>query len=164
MSADAIDPRPGARSAYLRNTTREPFGNMHFRLEIEGMSDTGAVEVIFPEARFAVGPRRSRVVQYGTLILRRGVTRSTEWHDWWDSARQPGRPPRRGVGVALLDPAGVDARRWTFAGCEPLAYLLSPLDALGHAPLIETLELTVGGFEALVVAPRAARRKRSATG
>ena len=58
----------------MRDAEREPFGNMRFRLEIEGLRETGAVEVIFPEARLTAGPRRSRVVQYGTLTIRRGVT------------------------------------------------------------------------------------------
>ncbi len=47
----------------MRSAQREPFGNMRFRVEIEGLQETGASEVIFPEARLAAGPRKSRVVQ-----------------------------------------------------------------------------------------------------
>jgi phage tail-like protein len=144
----------------MRDTEREPFGNMRFRLEIEGLRETGAVEVIFPEARLASGPRRSRVVQYGTLIIRRGVTRSHEWYEWWDRARTSRTPSKRTVAVVLMDERGADVQRWTFDDAEPRGYLLSSLNALGSAPLFETLELTVRGFKASFDSPAATRRKR----
>jgi len=144
----------------MRDAEREPFGNMRFRLEIEGLRETGAVEVIFPEARLTVGPRRSRVVQYGTLIIRRGVTRSQEWYEWWNRARTSKTSSKRTVGVVLMDERGASVHRWTFVDAEPRGYLLSSLNALGNAPLFETLELTVGGFEASFDSPAATRRKR----
>ncbi len=128
------------------NTLREPFGNMHFRIEVEGLPQTGAVEVIFPEARIAKATNRKRSVQYGTLVLRRGVTRSRDWYDWWDHARKARARRKRAVAVILLDAQGADVHRWTFDDSEPLAYGLSNLHAMGNAPLIETLELSVGGF------------------
>ena len=125
---------------------REPFGNMRFRLEIERMEEGGAVEAILPEARWdsTAGGRRS--AHYGPLVLRRGVTRSREWFEWWNQARRAKPDPKRNVVVVLLDAEGEDVHHWHFARCEPLAYQLSPLHALGNLPLIETLELRVGGF------------------
>ena len=128
------------------NPLREPFGSMHFRIEIEGLPETGAVEVIFPEARIATSSNRKRSVQYGSLVLRRGVTRSRDWYEWWDLSRRARTRRKRAVAVILLDAQGADVHRWTFDDCEPLGYSLSSLDAMGNAPLIETLELTVGGF------------------
>lgn len=141
---------------------REPLGNMRFRVEIEGARDLGAVEVIFPEARIETGVRGARVVRYGPLLLRRGVTASTEWYDWWDSARQTRRPSPRDVLVTLMERSGADARSWAFTHCLPVAYHLSPLDALGNSILIEMLEVSVSGFEATVAAPRPTRPKRTA--
>jgi len=60
----------------------------------------------------------------------------------------------------LIDERGVDVHRWTFVDAEPHGYLLSSLNALGNAPLFETLELTVGGFEASLDSPAATRRRR----
>jgi len=125
----------------------EPFGNMHFRVEIDGLHETRAVEVILPEARIVAAEDRSRRVHCGPLILRRGMTDSRAWYDWWDRARRSSREAGRSVAVVLLDSGGRDVQRWSFGGCEPVAYLLSPLDALGNAVLIETLELSVGAFE-----------------
>jgi phage tail-like protein len=128
------------------NATRAPFGSMHFRIEIDGMPETGAIEVIFPEARIAQAANRRRAIKYGSLVLRRGVTRSRDWHDWWHHAGKARTHRKRTVAVILLDAQGGDVHRWTFADSEPLAYGLSNLDAMGHLPLIETLELAVGGF------------------
>lgn len=144
----------------MRDLKRVPFGNMRFRLEIEGMRERSVVEVIFPEARLTAGPRRSRIVQYGTLTVRRGVTRSAEWYEWWDQCRTSKSSAKRTVAVVLLDERGADVHRWTFAGAQPLGYLLSNLNALGNAPLIESLEMTVEGFEASFDLPAVTPRKR----
>jgi hypothetical protein len=50
-----------------------PFGNMRFRVEIEGLPGGGAVEVIFPEARIAARRQKGCAVLYGPLIVRRGL-------------------------------------------------------------------------------------------
>ncbi len=134
----------------MRNDESEPLIGSRFRVEIEGMANAAAVEVVFPEARIAAG-RGKRLVRYGPLILRRGLTRSNDWYQWWDRAR--GSPPRaravsRDVRVILIDRFQADVNRWTFLKAVPTAYGLSPLNALASAPLIETLELSVRGFEA----------------
>lgn len=126
-----------------------PFGNMRFRVEIEGLAGSGAVEVIFPEARIAARPRKAGRVDYGSLIVKRGLTPSRDWYDWWDAARGPKRPRPKTVRVTLLDPAGAEACGWLFSKAVPVAYRLSPLNALGNEAVTETLELAVGHFEAV---------------
>src|SRR5262245_55571550 len=95
----------------------EPFLNMRFRVEIEGLQETGALEVVFPEARLAT--RASGRVRYGTLFLKRGVGRSQEWYTWWDQARRAGRVRARTVIVTLLDDAGSATRRFRFRNSKP---------------------------------------------
>lgn len=124
-----------------------PLGNMRFRLEIETLPEGGAVEVVFPEARIARTQRRGGV-RYGPLIVRRGLTQARDWYEWWDAARRGRRPPLRAVRVVLQDGAGGDAAAWLFRDALPVAYHLSPLNALGNEPVLETLELSVGAFEA----------------
>ena len=127
---------------------RQPFTNMHFRVEIEGMRGSGALEVIFPESRIVVGPRKRRALQYGTLTLRRGLSRSREWYDWWTRAHGSANALERAVLVVLFDDRGAEAIRWTFRAAKPLGYLVSNLNALGNEVLMESLEMSVEGFEA----------------
>jgi hypothetical protein len=128
---------------------RQPFGNMRFRLEIDGLPGSGATEVIFPEARLLPRARKAGAAQYGPLIVRRGLTASRDWHEWWDAARRGPKPKRRAIRVLLMDGAGEAAAGWLFEGAAPVAYQLSPLNALGNDPVIETLELSVESFVAI---------------
>jgi len=126
----------------------EPFLNMRFRVEIEGLQETGVLEVVFPEARLAGRVNNGRRARYGTMLLRRGVGRSREWHTWWDQARTARKITKKQVTVTLLNELGASTHRWTFPNWKPVAYSISNLNALGHEALIETLELSVGGFDA----------------
>src|SRR5262245_59304352 len=138
----------------------QPFTNTRFRVEIEGVGATDAFEVVFPQARVATRPRSERKTEYGTLILRRGLTRSSAWYDWWHGARQARRRAGRSVVIALLDEQGATAIRWTYAGAQPIGYLVSSLHALGNEPVIETLELSVAEFHA-AFAPATSGPKRA---
>lgn len=126
---------------------REPLVNVRFRVEIEGLQGTGATEVIFPEARIVKGRGKARAVQYGHLTIRRGMTTSNEWYQWWDRARTSATAGRKRVTVVLMDRLRADVNRWTFSDARPSGYFVSPLNALAGEPLIETLELSVGGFK-----------------
>ena len=130
----------------MKTDQREPFVNVSFRIEIEGLQGTGATEVIFPEARIVEREAQPRLVQYGHLTLRRGLTTSSEWYQWWDRTRASAEADRKTVTVVLMDRFRADVARWTFVSAIPAAYLVSPLNALGGEPLIETLELCVGGM------------------
>lgn len=125
----------------------QPFTNLRFRIAIQGIQSTGAVEVVFPTARIVTRPRKRRAVQFDALVIRRGLTLSTEWYDWWNRTRRSTRVQRRDVQVILLDGNGADALRWVFPDSVPLSYTLSPLNALLGEALIESLELRVGDFE-----------------
>lgn len=121
---------------------------MRFRVEIEGIQETGVLEVVFPEARLATRAGSGGRARYGTMLLRRGVTRSQDWYLWWDQARGARRSAAKRLTVTLLDESGASTRRWTFRGTRPVSYSISSLNALIHQVLVETLELSVGGFEA----------------
>lgn len=125
---------------------RQPLLNARFRIEIEGLSETGATEVIFPEARIVGLRGKTNAVQYGSLTIRRGMTTSSDWYQWWDRARRSPTAARKEVSVVVMDSQRADAARWTFAKALPSAYSVSPLNALGSEPLIETLELSVTGL------------------
>ena len=125
-----------------------PFTNMRFRVEIDGIKGTGAVEVILPRAHLELASGERRAIQFEPLTLRRGLTQSSEWYDWWNEVQTSARGAERTVRVVLLDERGADAIGWMCAGAVPVGYAVSPLNALGHEPVIESLELRVKSFEA----------------
>lgn len=144
-----------------------PFTNSRFRVEIDGMAGSGAYEVVLPQGRLATSPspRGRSNVEYATLTLRRGLTRSSDWYAWWHAAREGKRAPERTVLIVLLDESGADAVRWVCTGTQPVGYAVSGLHALGSEAVVETLDLSVTGFEATFDdapvrnKPRAARRR-----
>src|SRR4029453_8985177 len=89
----------------------EPLLNLRFRVEVDGMPETGVVEVVFPQARLRGGAHTANRASYGTLVLRRGVRRSQEWHTWWEETRKTRRAGSRTVNGTLLDCSGASARR-----------------------------------------------------
>ena len=135
-----------ARSRGARAAIR-PYTGLRFAVGIEGSQSTGAVEVVLPAMRIIDVPRKARTVQFAPLVLRRGLTDSTDWYDWWNDARRLARAQRRLVTVVLLRPDGSEGARWLFRGSVPTGYALSPLNALVAATVIESLELAVGNFE-----------------
>lgn len=128
-----------------------PYVNTRFRVEVDGMRSTGATEVILPEARIVGEPGKGCVTQYGNMTIRRGLTDSSEWYDWWDRNRSAKTLQKRNIAVVLINDHGGDAHQWTFLDVSPMAYILSTLNALGSEIVIETLELTVRGFNARFV-------------
>jgi hypothetical protein len=150
MKASSVSskrPRASAKRSTVADA-EPPFTNLRFAVGIEGLESTRAVEVVFPTARIVSLPRKRRAVQFDSLVIRRGLTRSTEWYEWWNQARRSARAiPQRLVTVVLQNASGAEGVRWFFPDSVPLNYSLSPLNALVGAAVIESLELQVGGFE-----------------
>jgi phage tail-like protein len=136
----------------------QPFVNMRFRIEIDGLHGVGASDVTLPEARMVNTSAGRSTAQFGPLIICRGASQSSEWYEWWSAARRAQSSSRRNVVVTLLDAAGQELNRWWIRDARPIAYRLSGLHALGNEVLMETLELSVGDFGA-GSRPIAERRK-----
>jgi phage tail-like protein len=138
---------------------------MNFLVDLgSGITDgpeTGLAEVIFPGARLQVVeyrngiekenfPRRVQAVtRYGNLVLRRDVIGSMNWYKWWDQVRQGDPSAAQTVVVHLQNEDHSEVvLTWKFLRARPVNYQLSPLDALGNTPFMETLEVA---FENLVM-------------
>ena len=152
MKASSAPSRSGCKTpapaACAAAAPAVPFINLRFAVDIEGLQGAGAVEVVLPAARIVAAPRQRRQVQFELMVIRRGLTASTGWYDWWNAARRAtGAVVRRRVTVVLQNDDGSEGVRWNFPDSIPVGYALSPLNALEGAAVIETLELKVGGFE-----------------
>lgn len=125
-----------------------PFTNQRFKVEVEGIEETSAIEVVLPEARIVAEPGSTSAIEGTTLTVRRGHTLSNAWYDWWNEGRDSAAGPGRTVVVVLLDSEGADVMRWTYRDARPVAYRVSLLNALESALLVESLEIAVQKFDA----------------
>jgi phage tail-like protein len=135
-----------------------PYRNFNFRVEIEGMGETGFSEVIIPDAWITVVEYRVGAdkvsstrklpgrVNYANVILRRGVTGALDLYDWWNAVRQ-GDLQRRTVLIVLLDAERKEVRRWRVERAWPTRYAGPTLNAQGNEIVVETLELAHEGIE-----------------
>lgn len=148
----------------MTTTAVSPLANARFEVSVEGLNPTHAIAVVFPAARATPTRGQRRTATFTDLVLRRALTADTQWNDWWNSLGAA-RPAARTVVVTLNDAAGVAVAHWTFAAATPLGYSVSPLDAMGQELVVETLELSVSGFEMRPGAPPpisvSARRRKA---
>jgi phage tail-like protein len=116
-------------------------GTSHFRVLIGrrevGFSDVGRVT---SETDLTVPPDARRHA-YGTVVLRRALTRSTELYDW-RKAIVDGKDDRRVVTIHLLDgPGGKIVNSWRLVRAWPARWSGPAFNALGSAVAFEELEL-----------------------
>jgi len=136
----------------------DPYSNFNFVVEVGGDVVAGFSEVHLPEGQLDVieyregGDKTSAArklpgrVNYGNVVLERGVAGGTDLYDWFKAVRD-GTFDRRDVAITLLDEARNPVARWKVSRAWPARYGFAPLRGLGHQTLVETLELAHEGFE-----------------
>ena len=136
--------------------SQNPPGNYNFTVDFGG-AQSSFHSVVLPESRAEVIEYREGGDQltvrklpglrkFTNLILKRGVTQSTELYDWWRQT-MIGPVLRRDVVITLLDENGQAVKRWIARGAWPARYEAPRLNAEGNDVAMETLELAVEGFE-----------------
>jgi len=135
----------------------DPYSDINFTVEIEGVPVAGFSEVILPPAwadviEYREGGEPNTVrklpgrIHFGNLTLMRGVTGSTDLYDWWRTVVD-GHVARRSIVVVLQDEAHNAVMRWIFRRAWPVRYQPSALNAKGNETVIETLEIAHEGME-----------------
>jgi phage tail-like protein len=134
------------------------FMNNRFRVEIDGITMSDFAEVVLPDVRADVveyrsggSPQMARKdpgqIHVGSLVLRRGVTKSDDLFTWWKEVAD-GTLDRRSVVVVLQDRRGRAVKRWTISRTWPARYSVAPLIAAdSKVTLLETLEFAAEGFQ-----------------
>lgn len=82
----------------------------------------------------------------GKLVLKKGLTDSTDLHDWYQLAVLRGASARgvqKNVSLYLTDTEGNTKARWNMINAWPSKYESSGVDAASNKVLLETLELTM---------------------
>jgi phage tail-like protein len=140
-------------------TTRsDPYKNYSFIVEIDGIPSSAfksvsglAAEVEVIEYREGsdnvTSPRKlPGRVRYPNVRLSRGLTKSHDLWDWWETVLN-GTVERRDVAIVLLDDSRNAVLRWVLRDAW-IARFEAPadLDATGNEVAIETIELAHEGF------------------
>ncbi|MCB1148370.1 MAG: phage tail protein [Leptospiraceae bacterium] len=109
-------------------------------------------EVILPESEIEVIEYRNGsdicsstrkipgLVKYSNLILKRGLIKSPELHDWFKQAKQ-GTPERKDITVSILNEEHEPFAIWRLRNCWPVKYSGPTLNAKGNEVAMETLEI-----------------------
>lgn len=134
----------------------EPYANNRFRVEIDGLTASEFLQVTGLESVTAIIDYRegteapfarklTGLTRYSNIVLKRGITESTELYDWRQSVIE-GRTERRNGAIILLDEDRNEVARWLFRSGWPCRLSGPDLDALGNEVAIETLEICHEGL------------------
>ncbi|ELZ63465.1 phage tail protein [Haloferax sp. Atlit-10N] len=142
----------------------DPYRQLRFVLEIEGLVTAGFSRCDLPSATSAVVEYREGADQptprklpglneYGPLVLEVGVTdRSLELSEWRTLVEQGKMTEaRRDAAVVLLDATGNPAARWVFREAWPSRYDAPRLDAMTSEVAVERLVVVHEGFARVAV-------------
>lgn len=131
----------------------DPYRNMRYLLEIDGISQAGFSECSIPDTsqdpiEYREGNEVPTVrkipglIKYGNLTLKWGITDSMDLYDWRVQVEEgKAGDYRRNIAVVILDEEGNPKARWEFAEAWPTKYDSPDLNATGNDIAIETLEI-----------------------
>jgi phage tail-like protein len=134
-------------------TREDPLLGFNFLIEIDGLTqggfqDVSGLENSTPSVDYREGtdpnhPRKlTGMNTFAPLVLKRGMTTSTELWDWRQTVLD-GKADRRNGSVVLLDDTGAEKIRWNFTNAWPSKWTGAALSASSTAVAIESLELTL---------------------
>lgn len=137
-------------------TRIDPYSSYLFRVELDGITQahfrecTGlgsSVEVIEnPEGGKAQVGKLPGRVKYPNIILKWGLTDSTELYEWHRSTLH-GTIQRKNGSIVQLDATGNEKARWNFTDAWPTKWDGASFNAGSSDLSVETLELAHEGVE-----------------
>jgi phage tail-like protein len=154
---EAAQSTPQAPSGAQPGTFIDPYRAYNFKLQIQGVTEGHFTEcsglgVDVQPIRYREGGAGQVVhvipgpVSYSDIVLRYGLTSSTELWQWLLTAVR-GTVQRRNVSILMLDSSGAtEVVRWDVTNAWPARWRGAPLDALAKEIAIESLTLV---FETL---------------
>lgn len=138
----------------------DPFANYNFVVEIGGIQTAGFKEVTGLDSKIEVIDYREGgetmfpvrklpgKVTYSNIVLKVGVTTSTElfdWHQQW--VKSETTAARKNLSIVLRHRNGdTEVRRWTIREAWPANYMGPTFNAEAHEVAIQTLELAHEGI------------------
>ncbi|MHC5595435.1 MAG: phage tail protein [Nostoc sp.] len=126
-----------------------------FFLECQGFKRTqDAIEI--SEVTFQKGQSKGQVVttklpgnvKSGNLTLRRGITKSMDFWNWFEKVQQgKWSEQRRLVALSIYNQGNQEVARFELAGAWPASYKIADVNARSHDIEIEEVEVAFEGFK-----------------
>lgn len=130
--------------------------NGKFRIEIEGVTQgafaacdglEASIDIVtFNDGDDMLQRKRPGRTRYANIVLRRGLTTSTELWDWFKAAAN-GQIERKAGSVIVCNDAGQEVFRYNFFEGWPCRWKSLELDAATPAALVEEIEMAVEKIE-----------------
>jgi len=135
----------------------DPYRNFNFRVEIDGTQiagfsecsglDTEVAVIEYREGDDKAGIRKlPGLAKFGDIVLKRGIGKSNELHNWLRNIIDGG-PDRRNGSVVLMDADRTEVARWKFSNAWIRKIEGPTLNAKGNDVAIETIELVCERLE-----------------
>jgi len=148
---------PAAPAAAPANSYIDPYRAYNFKMNILGVTEAHFTEVSNMEINVNPIPYREGgglvvhyvpgYVEYGTITLRYGLTKSRELWDWFMTGVK-GKVERKNVSIILLDADGTTpVMQWNLNQAWPTHWRGSMLNALEQEVAIESLTLVCETIE-----------------
>lgn len=150
--ADQATPQAAAPAAASQNTYTDPYRAYNFKMDILGVTEAHFTEISNMEIKvnpiaYREGGNNQVVhyvpgyVEYGTVTLRYGLTKSRELWDWFMKGVS-GKVERKNISIVLLDADGIQqVMQWNLIDAWPTHWRGSMLNALSQEVAIESLTL-----------------------
>ncbi|OCT11379.1 phage tail protein [Paenibacillus pectinilyticus] len=134
-------------------------GNFRFLVELDGLIVGGFSEVTGMKSEIEVKPywegglntHPHYMVQhtkYPNIILKRGISNSSELWDWYNNAAQ-GKISRKNGSILLYNAEGKEMCRWEFTSAFPVKWNGPDLNASSANVAIESIELVHAGLKTI---------------
>jgi phage tail-like protein len=134
---------------------KDPYASYLFKIEIDGLTQahfrecsglSSSVEIVEnPEGGMGHVSKIPGRVKFPNLVLKRGLTDSTELYDWHNAALQ-GQVVRKNGSVIQVDSTGQEKKRWNFVEGWPTKWDGPTFNASGNDLSVETLEIAHEGL------------------
>lgn len=138
---DAVDGQAGGGSGEESPLCQGAFS------ELSGLEATMEPRSIREGGRNWGQLQRPGAVNFATVVLKRGITRSRDLWWWFQLVGQGGYASRLTAEIELRDSAGERVMAWTLARAMPVKFKASDLNARGSEVGIEELHIVHEGLE-----------------
>ncbi|RKN75973.1 phage tail protein [Paenibacillus ginsengarvi] len=137
----------------------DAIGAFRFKVELDGLLVGGFSEVTgvgsetevmeFPEGGLNTHVHYwIKQTKYTRIVLKRGMTQSSELWDWYDGVAG-GNVQRKNGSVILYNHGGNEICRWNFFEAFPVKWIGPSLNAAGNSLAVESIEIVHNGLKAI---------------